>query len=67
MCILDMGMLGPVPIPHFNNQCFGSLREFGSHVGDWEHTSFLFKVRFFIIRNYYADYSIEYRYRCTME
>ena len=45
MCILDMGMLGPVPIPHFNNQCFGQLREFGSHVGDWEHTSFLFKVR----------------------
>ncbi|XKL59342.1 hypothetical protein PGB90_000358 [Kerria lacca] len=43
MCILDVGMLGPLPIPHFNNHCFGSLREFGSHVGDWEHTSFLFK------------------------
>lgn len=44
MCIVDMGILGPVPIPHINNRCFGSLREFGSHVGDWEHTSFLFKV-----------------------
>lgn len=52
MCTLDMGMLGPVPIPHFNNQCFGSLREYGSHVGDWEHTSFMFKVDHILVHKY---------------
>lgn len=43
MCTLNISLLGPVPIPRINDHCYGSLQEFGSHVGDWEHTSFYFK------------------------
>eukprot|EP00102_Acyrthosiphon_pisum_P013400 XP_008182958.2 PREDICTED: LOW QUALITY PROTEIN: vacuolar protein sorting-associated protein 62 [Acyrthosiphon pisum] len=42
ICTLDMGLLGPLPLPVFNNRCFGTLKEFGSHVGDWEHMSLMF-------------------------
>jgi len=45
ICTLDMGVLGPLPLPVFNNRCFGTLKEFGSHVGDWEHMSLMFNVR----------------------
>ncbi|XP_025410995.1 vacuolar protein sorting-associated protein 62-like [Sipha flava] len=42
ICTLDMGVLGPLPLPVINNRCFGTLKEFGSHVGDWEHMSLMF-------------------------
>jgi hypothetical protein len=45
ICTLDMGVLGPLPLPVINNRCFGTLKEFGSHVGDWEHMSLMFNVR----------------------
>lgn len=44
ICTLDMGVLGPLPLPVINNRCFGTLKEFGSHVGDWEHMSLMFDV-----------------------
>jgi len=39
-----MGVLGPLPLPVINNRCYGTLKEFGSHVGDWEHMSLMFNV-----------------------
>ncbi|XP_050526283.1 uncharacterized protein LOC126897006 isoform X1 [Daktulosphaira vitifoliae] len=42
ICTLDIGVLGPLPLPLINNQCFGTLKDFGSHVGDWEHMSLMF-------------------------
>ncbi|KAL1461850.1 hypothetical protein WDU94_013717, partial [Cyamophila willieti] len=43
LCTLDMGLLGPWPLPLVNNHCYGTYKDFGSHVGDWEHTSLMFQ------------------------
>lgn len=43
MCSIDLGPFGPVPIPLIFGFCFGERKEFGSHVGDWEHVSLHFK------------------------
>ncbi|KAI5707036.1 hypothetical protein M8J76_009597 [Diaphorina citri] len=43
LCTLDMGLLGPWPLPLVNNHCYGTYKDFGSHVGDWEHMSLLFQ------------------------
>lgn len=45
LCTLNLGPLGPLPIPLLPifNICLGTRKEFGSHVGDWEHVSLFFK------------------------
>lgn len=43
MCSIDLGPFGPVPIPLIFGFCLGERKEFGSHVGDWEHVSLHFK------------------------
>ena len=44
VCVLDLGFLGSWPIPSLGGMCLGRLKEYGSHVGDWEHVSLYFKV-----------------------
>jgi hypothetical protein len=45
MCTLNIPLLGPLPIPLIPilNICLGTKKEFGGHVGDWEHMSLFFK------------------------
>ncbi|XP_011312656.1 uncharacterized protein [Fopius arisanus] len=43
VCVLDLGFLGTWPIPTVGGVCLGRLKEYGSHVGDWEHMSLYFK------------------------
>jgi hypothetical protein len=43
ICTLNLGPLGPIPIPLIWNICLGQKKEFGSHVGDWEHFSIVFR------------------------
>jgi len=43
ICTLNLGPLGPIPIPLIWNVCLGTRKEFGSHVGDWEHVSIVFR------------------------
>ena len=45
VCTLNLGPLGPIPIPlvPIFNICLGTKKEFGSHVGDWEHMSLFFR------------------------
>lgn len=43
ICTLNLGILGPIPIPLIWNVCLGTRKEFGSHVGDWEHVSIVFR------------------------
>lgn len=45
ICTLNLGPLGPIPIPLIWNMCLGTKKEFGSHVGDWEHFSLSFNGR----------------------
>lgn len=47
MCTLNLGPLGPWPIPLIPifNICLGTKKEFGSHIGDWEHMSLFFRGR----------------------
>lgn len=45
ICTLNLGVLGPFPIPLIWNMCLGQRKEFGSHVGDWEHISLVFRGR----------------------
>lgn len=47
VCTLNLGPLGPIPIPLLPifNICLGTKKEFGSHVGDWEHMSLFFRGR----------------------
>lgn len=44
ICVLDLGFFGSWPIPTLAGVCVGTLREYGSHIGDWEHMSLYFKV-----------------------
>lgn len=43
MCTMSLGPLGRIPIPLIFGMCMGSKKDFGSHVGDWEHMSLFFK------------------------
>lgn len=45
ICTLNLGPLGPIPIPLIWNMCLGTKKEFGGHVGDWEHFSLSFRGR----------------------
>ncbi|XP_055620946.1 uncharacterized protein LOC129765100 isoform X2 [Toxorhynchites rutilus septentrionalis] len=45
ICTINLGPLGPWPIPLIFGMCLGSKKEFGSHVGDWEHMSLFFRGR----------------------
>uniref|UniRef100_A0A336M905 CSON013536 protein n=1 Tax=Culicoides sonorensis TaxID=179676 RepID=A0A336M905_CULSO len=42
MCSIDLGPLGPIPIPLVFGFCLGTKKEFGGHIGDWEHVSLYF-------------------------
>lgn len=44
ICVLDLGFFGSWPIPTVGGVCLGTLKEYGSHIGDWEHMSLYFKV-----------------------
>jgi hypothetical protein len=43
ICTVNLGPLGPIPIPLIWNICLGQKKEFGGHVGDWEHVSIVFR------------------------
>ncbi|KAL6446252.1 hypothetical protein ACFW04_001100 [Cataglyphis niger] len=43
ICVLDLGLFGSWPIPTMGGVCIGTLKEYGSHIGDWEHMSLYFK------------------------
>ncbi|XP_076759213.1 uncharacterized protein LOC143428316 isoform X1 [Xylocopa sonorina] len=43
VCVLDLGFFGSWPIPTVGGMCLGMLKEYGNHVGDWEHMSLYFK------------------------
>ncbi|XP_055536433.1 uncharacterized protein LOC129725061 [Wyeomyia smithii] len=43
ICTVNLGPLGPWPIPLLFGMCLGTKKEFGSHVGDWEHMSLFFR------------------------
>ncbi|XP_077266854.1 uncharacterized protein LOC143899924 [Temnothorax americanus] len=43
ICVLDLGFFGSWPIPTVDGVCIGTLKEYGSHIGDWEHMSLYFK------------------------
>lgn len=45
MCSISLGPLGRVPIPLIFGACLGTRKEFGSHIGDWEHMSLVFRGR----------------------
>ena len=45
VCVMDLGFLGSWPIPSLAGTCLGTFKEYGSHVGDWEHVSLYFQVR----------------------
>uniref|UniRef100_A0A1B0CV26 Vacuolar protein sorting-associated protein 62 n=1 Tax=Lutzomyia longipalpis TaxID=7200 RepID=A0A1B0CV26_LUTLO len=45
ICSISLGPFGHLPIPLFFGMCFGTRRDFGSHVGDWEHMSLYFRGR----------------------
>lgn len=61
VCVLDLGFFGSWPIPTVGGICLGMFKEYGNHVGDWEHMSLYFKVDeyslniknkiFFILKN----------------
>ncbi|XP_053598673.1 uncharacterized protein LOC103571680 [Microplitis demolitor] len=42
VCVLDLGFFGTWPIPSVEGVCLGQLKEYGNHVGDWEHMSLYF-------------------------
>lgn len=42
MCTLSLGPFGNLPIPQFFGMCLGTRKDFGSHVGDWEHMTLFF-------------------------
>ncbi|XP_076677989.1 uncharacterized protein LOC143374047 isoform X2 [Andrena cerasifolii] len=43
VCVLDLGFFGTWPIPTVGGVCLGIQKEYGNHVGDWEHMSLYFK------------------------
>lgn len=45
MCTINLGPLGRLPIPLIFGMCLGTKKDFGSHIGDWEHMSLYFKGR----------------------
>lgn len=45
MCSISLGPLGRVPIPLLFGVCLGTRKDFGSHIGDWEHMSLSFRGR----------------------
>lgn len=45
ICTLSLGPLGNLPIPQIFGVCLGTKKDFGSHVGDWEHMTLFFNGR----------------------
>ncbi|XP_023246281.1 uncharacterized protein LOC106647653 [Copidosoma floridanum] len=64
VCVLDLGFLGSWPIPNIGGMCLGVLKEYGSHVGDWEHVSLYFKGKDHPVAMYVSahDAGAFYRY-----
>lgn len=52
VCVLDLGFFGSWPIPSIGGVCIGTLKEYGSHIGDWEHMSLYFKVNHHTLNNF---------------
>lgn len=52
VCVLDLGFFGSWPIPTIGGMCIGTLKEYGSHIGDWEHMSLYFKVNHHTLNNF---------------
>lgn len=44
ICTINLGPLGRLPIPQLFGKCLGTRRDFGSHVGDWEHMTLYFRA-----------------------
>lgn len=42
---MSLGPLGKLPIPQIFGVCLGTKKDFGSHVGDWEHMTLYFNGR----------------------
>lgn len=55
MCTINLGPLGRLPIPLIFGVCLGTKKDFGSHIGDWEHMSLYFKGRSEPEVNFYFD------------
>lgn len=45
ICTLSLGPFGNLPIPQIFGICLGTKKDFGSHVGDWEHMTLYFNGR----------------------
>ncbi|XP_031622573.1 uncharacterized protein LOC116340290 [Contarinia nasturtii] len=45
ICTLSLGPFGNLPIPQIFGVCLGTKKDFGSHVGDWEHMTLYFNGR----------------------
>lgn len=42
ICTVSLGPFGNLPIPQLFGICLGTKKDFGSHVGDWEHMTLYF-------------------------
>ncbi|XP_070169032.1 uncharacterized protein [Polyergus mexicanus] len=64
ICVLDLGLFGSWPIPTMGGACIGTLKEYGSHIGDWEHMSLYFKDNEYPLAMYVSahDAGAFYRY-----
>ncbi|XP_050449143.1 uncharacterized protein LOC126850317 [Cataglyphis hispanica] len=64
ICVLDLGLFGSWPIPTMGGVCIGTLKEYGSHIGDWEHMSLYFKDNEYPLAMYVSahDAGAFYRY-----
>ncbi|XP_024886992.1 uncharacterized protein LOC112464304 [Temnothorax curvispinosus] len=64
ICVLDLGFFGSWPIPTVGGVCIGTLKEYGSHIGDWEHMSLYFKDNEYPLAMYVSahDAGAFYRY-----
>ncbi|XP_024944647.1 uncharacterized protein LOC107271658 isoform X2 [Cephus cinctus] len=64
VCVLDLGFFGSWPIPLVGGKCMGRFKEYGNHVGDWEHMSLYFKTDDYPMAMYVSahDAGAFYRY-----
>ncbi|XP_018398085.1 PREDICTED: uncharacterized protein LOC108776075 [Cyphomyrmex costatus] len=58
ICVLDLGFFGSWPIPTIAGMCIGTLKEYGSHIGDWEHMSLYFKDNEYPLAMYVSAHDV---------
>ncbi|KAG5345009.1 VPS62 protein, partial [Acromyrmex heyeri] len=58
ICVLDLGFFGSWPIPTIGGVCIGTLKEYGSHIGDWEHMSLYFKDNEYPLAMYVSAHDV---------